>query len=104
MKRDADNVHLFDNPRNVKRLMRGLYVCCALLFVLDFVLHRHSEHPWEWLWGFYPVYGFIGCVILVLVAKWMRYLVMRPPDYYDPPADSDNPNDSEHSGGKHVES
>ena len=32
---------------------------------------------------FYPVYGFVGCVVLVLVAKWMRSFLMRPEDYYD---------------------
>lgn len=75
--------HIFDNPNNVKRIMRLLYVCCALLFALDFVIHRHSTHALEPLWGFYAIYGFVGCVVLVLVAKWMRTFLMRDEDYYD---------------------
>ena len=75
--------YFFDNPDNVKRVLRILYACCALLFALDFVIHRHVMHSWENLWGFYPVYGFVGCVILVLIAKWMRIFLMRPEDYYD---------------------
>ncbi|MBY6185125.1 hypothetical protein KUV89_00525 [Marinobacter hydrocarbonoclasticus] len=59
------------------------YLICALLAVLDFVVHRHTEHPWEGLPGFYPLYGFIGCVVLVLLAKVMRKLVMRPEDHYE---------------------
>jgi hypothetical protein len=35
------------------------------------------------VWGFYAIYGFVACVILVLVAKEMRKLVMRDEDYYD---------------------
>jgi hypothetical protein len=74
--------YLFDDPKNVKRLMTGFYVCCVLLFALDFVIHRHVMHSWENIWGFYPLYGFVGCVILVLVATWMRTFLMRGEDYY----------------------
>jgi len=78
-----EKTHLFDSPHNVKRILRILYGCCAVLFVLDFVIHRHTTHSWENLWGFYAVYGFVACVILVLVATWMRKFIMRPEDYYD---------------------
>lgn len=75
--------YLFDNPRNVDRLLYGFYGVCAVLLGLDMLLHRHIGHPWEHLIGFYPLYGFIACVLLVLVAKEMRKLVMRDEDYYD---------------------
>jgi len=107
--------YLFDNPRNVRRVMWFLYSCCAVLFLLDFVIHRHTYHPWEWIWGFYPVYGFVGCVILVIVAKWMRTFLMRSEDYYDKsydksydktetkPASNESKIESEsEQGGDHV--
>lgn len=75
--------YLFDNADNVKRVLHLLYGCCLLLLALDFVIHRHVIHSWENLWGFYPLYGFVGCVILVLVATWMRTFLMRSEDYYD---------------------
>tara|TARA_R110002167_G_scaffold214068_3_gene418821 strand:- start:128397 stop:128732 length:336 start_codon:yes stop_codon:yes gene_type:complete len=81
MKNEKD--HLFDDPKNVKRVLYILYGCCALLLILDFVIHRHVMHSWENLWGFYPLYGFVGCVILVLVATWMRTFLIRDEDYYD---------------------
>jgi len=74
--------HLFDKPRNVSLLLRTLYVICTLLFVLDFILHRHVTHEWEGLTGFYAIFGFIACVSLVLVAKQLRKLVKRKEDYY----------------------
>ena len=80
--------HLFDNPKNVTLVMRLLYAGCIILFLLDFVLHRHIYHSFENLPGFYPIYGFIGCVILVVVAKWMRTILMRSEDYYDEKAPS----------------
>jgi len=80
---DNENKHLFDDPKNVKRILLFLYISCAILFALDFVIHRHIVHSWENLWGFYPVYGFVGCSILVFVATWMRTFLMRSEDYYD---------------------
>lgn len=78
--------HLFDEPRNVRRVIRGLLVVCAVLFGLDLIIHRHVEHPWEAMIGFYAVYGFVGCVVLVLLAKVLRRIVMRSEDFYDPTA------------------
>ncbi len=75
--------HLFDNPKNVKRVVHILYAICAILFVGDFFINRRIEHPWENLFGFYGIFGFVACVVLVLVAKEMRKVVMRKEDYYD---------------------
>ena len=75
-------IHLFDRPRNVRRLLYTLYGACLLMLVLERVLHRHSEHPLESVFAFYPLYGFIGCVTLVLVARGMRRFIKRPADYY----------------------
>ena len=90
---DNEKKYFFDNPKNVKRLMHGFYGICVILFLLDFVIHRHVMHSWENLWGFYPLYGFVGCVVLVLIATWMRTFLMRSEDYYDP-ADTDEQSDS----------
>lgn len=78
-----EKTYLFDNPRNVSRLLLGFYISCAGLFAADFIVHRHTIHPWEDLPGFYAIYGFVACVILVVIAKEMRKLLMRKEDYYD---------------------
>ncbi len=80
---DQDRSHIFDNPRNVKRVIYGLYAICAISLAAEFFIHRHVDHPWEALFGFYSFYGFVACVILVLVAKEMRKILMRKDDYYD---------------------
>ena len=71
-----------DNGR-VRGVLYGLYACCGALLLIDFIFHRYSQHPWDSWHGFYPVYGFIGCVLLVLIAKLLRKLVKRPENYYD---------------------
>lgn len=90
--------YIFDNPKNVQRLIRTLYVCCGILFILDFIINRHFIHPYEVLLGFYAVYGFVGCVILVIIAKWMRTFLMRDENYYDQQQVATD----EKEGGEHV--
>ena len=80
---EKDKRHMFDNPRNVRRVVYALFAVCALTFAADFFVERHVDHPWEALFGFYAVYGFVACILLVLVAKEMRKVVMRKEDHYD---------------------
>ena len=80
---NEERQHLFDNPENVKRILWLLYLVCALLLVADLFIHRHVEHTWESVWGFYSFYGFVACVSLVLLAKQLRRILMRPEDHYD---------------------
>ena len=96
--------YLFDNPQNIKRLLYGLYICCGVLVILDFVINRKVYHSWENLWAFYPIYGFVGCVVLVFVAKWMRLILMRDEDYYDSPETEElaGSTDVANEGDKHV--
>ena len=85
--------HVFDKPRNVRIVLRSLYTVCAFVFLLDIINlipfaggagHlRHAEASWEGFPGFYAIYGFVACVILVLVAKQLRKVLMRDEDYYD---------------------
>ena len=79
----TEKKYLFDNPRNVDRLLRGFYAICILLVVIDFFVHRHIYMEWENLPAFYALYGFVACVLLVLLAKLLRKVVMRKEDYYD---------------------
>ncbi len=72
-----------DQPESVRKLLYLLAAICALLFMADFVVHRHVVHPWEALTGFFAVFGFVACVVLVLLAREMRKVVMRREDYYE---------------------
>jgi len=83
MDRPDEKQHIFDKPENVNRLLRGFYAICGLLLILDFVLHRHIVHSWENAPAFYAIFGFVACVLLVLIAKELRKVLMRKEDYYD---------------------
>ncbi len=79
----SEQQHFFDKPKNVKRLFMAFYVLCAVLVVAGFFLEQEHHHPWENLPAFYPLYGFVGIVVLVYVAKLLRRIAMRSEDYYD---------------------
>lgn len=85
--------HMFDNPENVKRLLKCFFSSVIILLILDIlylflnkthVIHAHMTYTWERYFGFYAFFGFVACVILVLVSKYvLRPLVKREEDYYD---------------------
>ncbi|HEY8482355.1 MAG TPA: hypothetical protein VIL71_21225 [Spirillospora sp.] len=74
-----------DEPRNVNRIVRGLYLVCALMVLADLAYTKHPQFDFEGFFGFYAVYGFVGSVTLVLAAKQLRRVLMRGEDYYEPP-------------------
>ena len=76
-------IYVFDKPGNVSLLLNSFYIACIILVIADFVIHRHTAMTWENIPAFYALYGFISCVLLVILAKKMRNIVMRKEDYYD---------------------
>ena len=70
-------------PVWTRRILGGFWTLCIFAVVLDFVIDRKIEHPWEGLKEFYPLWGFVGIVVLVLLSRGLRALVMRGEGYYD---------------------
>ena len=73
----------FYQPKTIQWILRVFYGLCVILIALDFIIHRHTETPIEKIPGFYVLYGFIACVILVLISNQMRKFVMRGEHYYE---------------------
>ncbi len=80
---DRERRYWLDDPRNVDRIVHGLYALCALLLAIDLFPYKHSHYPFADWFGFYAFYGFFCCVGLVLTAKGLRVFVKRDEDYYD---------------------
>ena len=78
-----DKKYYLDKPENVQRLLRVFYVLCALLFVADFIVHRHTMIALEEFPAFYAVFGFVAFVVLVIGSIALRKLIMRKENYYD---------------------
>ena len=73
-----------DSTSSVERVIFWLAMLCVLLFVLDFIVHRHAYAPGEGLPGFYAVVGFVAFTLIVLGASQLRRLILRNERYYSP--------------------
>jgi uncharacterized membrane protein YdjX (TVP38/TMEM64 family) len=77
----------------LKTVIRLCYVVLALLVVYDIIfVDKHAAHTFvEKLPGWWAVFGFIACVLIIILSKWYGHVhwfgsdfqVMSPEDYYD---------------------
>ena len=78
-----EKAYWLDDRNNVDRLVRWFYAVCAVLIAIDVLVPKHGPFAIEHFFGFYGFFGFVACVALVLTAKQLRRVLMRPEDYYD---------------------
>ena len=68
------------------RILRWIaYVVMAGLVVADILIpSAYDRFPWESIGGFGAVYGFVSCVLIIVISKALGYLLLyRGEDYYD---------------------
>jgi hypothetical protein len=87
MNKSSKKVYFFDKKANVKIIMGLFYALCLLLVIADFVLHRHIYVAFESIPAFYALYGFLACVLLVILAKGLRKILLRDNGYYTQDSD-----------------
>ena len=85
-----DERRWLDQPRNVTRIVYGLAALCVLALAADLFYTKHNHFGVEGWPAFYPVYGFVGSVLLVLAAKQLRRVLKRDEDYYERPGRHDD--------------
>ena len=73
----------FDKPEHFRLFLRLFFAALAVLLIVDPFIHKHAEFGWEETPGFFAAYGYISCVLLVLVAKLLRRFIKRDEAYYD---------------------
>lgn len=82
-------VRLIDFLRQrLKRVIAVSLVAIALLVVIDaipaFVDKHHAHTKLEHIPGFWAVFGFVACVLIVIASKaFGKAGIMKREDYYD---------------------
>ena len=76
-------LNIFDNPTNVRIMLICFYLFLGLLLLLDLVIDKHGYFPWEGAPQFFAAYGFASCVVVITIAKILRFFLKRGEDYYD---------------------
>lgn len=68
--------------KTVKTIAYGILV---ILVIVDFFIPRHEIHFFgDKIPGFWSLFGFSACVVIIIVSKWLgRHGLMKDEDYYD---------------------
>ena len=82
--KDVKKNQVIDSPRVARVLRVAFYAALAILLALGFFVPGHPHFLWERLPGFFALYGFISCVVIIAVSKILgKLLLTRKEDYYD---------------------
>ena len=87
-------VNLIDYLRDrLKTVIKLCFVGLALVVLWDILLvdKEHAHTSIEHYWGFWSLFGFIACVLIVLISKWIghchwfwgKFTIMAREDFYD---------------------
>jgi len=72
--------------QRLKAVVRLCFGLLAVLIAVDalFVSKEHAHTRIEHLPAFWSVFGFIGCVLIIIGSKWFGHTgIMTREDYYD---------------------
>jgi len=76
-----------EDPARFARIKRGFYVSLAAIALAEVVLpllfggHPHFAFERIPAWG--SLYGFVSCIAIIVVSKFIgKVWLMRPEDYY----------------------
>ncbi len=66
-------------------LKRLMWIVLIGLVIADIIIpSKYDRFPWESIGGFGAFYGFMSCVVIVVVSKALGYLMLyRKEGYYD---------------------
>ena len=67
--------------------MRRIHWAFLVVMTVISLVGQYSVEPhhwWDMIPGFYAIYGFVGCIIIIKISKWFgKKAVFRDEDYYD---------------------
>lgn len=79
-------VNFIGDSKNSGTLRKIGYVALVITVASDFCVHRHHAHYiWDKIPGWGAFYGFISCVLIIIVSKFIGHQggIMKKEDYYD---------------------
>ncbi len=79
-------VDLIDYLRDrLPTVIRCCYAVLAALVIIDIFVDKAHAHTWiEHYPGFWSLFGFVACVVIIILSKWFGHQgIMTREDYYD---------------------
>jgi len=69
-----------------KLLWRAYFVALFMSLILGLIwLYTHTFHyhfPFQYIPEFFAIFGFFGCIVLILIVKGIGLLIVVDEDYY----------------------
>ncbi|MCK4738706.1 MAG: hypothetical protein KAT46_02040 [Deltaproteobacteria bacterium] len=76
---------IFEDPKKTKVIRMVLYVLMVVFIIWDVLMERHHMiFPWDYVPGFSALYGFVSCVLIIVISKIIGKLWLQKKEgYYD---------------------
>lgn len=84
-----DSDHWLVRPDTIRLLWKILIVVLTLTVLAQLYIYVKGYFTVDGWFGFGAAYGFISCLIMVLVAKGLGYVLKRDQEYYLEQLDDD---------------
>jgi uncharacterized membrane protein len=85
MENQDEPLHWLVRPATIRKLWIGFSIVLAAVVLAQTVVYVKGYFGVDAWFGFGAVYGFVCCMLMVLVAKLLGLVLKRPQDYYDDP-------------------
>ena len=82
MNNNREQDHWLARPTTIRKLWWAFSAVLALTVVAQLFIYVKGYFGVDGWFGFGAVYGFLCCLVMVLFAKALGYLLKRPNDYY----------------------
>jgi hypothetical protein len=79
-KPDSDD--FLSRPKTIRGLWWGFGVVLTLCVLAQLLIYVKGYFTVDGWFGFGAVYGFLSCLLMVLVAKALGWLLKKPANYY----------------------
>ena len=68
-----------------KTMKKIAYAILILIIVVDIFIPRHDIHfIGDGIPGFWSLFGFVACILIILISKWIGRLgIMQDENYYN---------------------
>ena len=68
-----------------KAMKKISYAVLIFIIAIDFFIPRHETHFFgDEIPGFWSIFGFIACILIILISKWIGRLgIMQDENYYN---------------------
>jgi hypothetical protein len=82
-----ESLHWLVRPATIRKLWYVFSAVLAVLVLLQAVIPIKGYFAVDGWFGFGAVYGFVSCLLMVLIAKVLGVLLKRPKGYFRDPDD-----------------